>query len=529
MNFLLTSPFKSLLPARTASICLTTALAAVFCFRTLAADRVWNADFSSNPISAATSNFPSGYNYITSGKQYHVSIPGADFHNPEEADTDPVVWTITPEAFPGTYQNELGFYYEKLSPQGFFFGGQGAGVQSVNFSTAAFAGKTIKEITVRTQLVGQQIDYTSCLYIDCRFGSVVQDSPLIANNMFSVYDTSATVYPRAGETPGEVCTGELQFTLTQNNLFFSQDKAPEFVVTGITVIYSDAADDPAPSVERKAFLPPSYSSQWSATGLVITADGEPLITGMNPEEITVTVEPLFEPVYAPEGTTSPAGSDSHYRDGETFLEITDDYTYVLHTPCSGRYRVTLAYADNDGITQTISHDYNVYPNIDGLTLNWSEVFPDGVTGVPSGLEADHEAQPRTWDNAILNLDASLLRVWYQVDKSDISTAAVAAALGEYPEIPEDFTLYGPKGIDLNGGHTLNFHLEKNGAVSRMYSIMYGRPGDDGVKTSAPGIDACADAAAEYYDLNGHRVNGDRLSRGIYVARRGSSSLKVIVK
>ena len=43
------------------------------------------------------------------------------------------------------------------------------------------------------------------------------------------------------------------------------------------------------------------------------------------------------------------------------------------------------------------------------------------------------------------------------------------------------------------------------------------------------VESDANAAVEYYNLNGVRVNGDNLSAGVYVRRQGNKVSKVLVK
>ncbi len=309
---------------------------------------------------------------------------------------------------------------------------------------------------------------------------------------------------------------ELEIVFT--NLF--QDRINSLSLYTLQIIYTDGVK----LKEAELSLPLVNNYQWSSS---IVWDGPLFNTSVGKDNFEVLVTPLFDL----DNATEPQNPDSHteqsnvddstvstpvdgYYSFEPSAKLTDEGGMSLAVPCSGLYEVTLRSKDNaNGVkAASISRTYNIHCSYQGLWINWQRVPEDST---PFEIVI-YYGNPPIW----LGLDAKNVEIWYNVWNSLMSVTMLAAAdesFDSIPDIPDNFSRYGAKGLPLIGNDFLEIYVKKNGSIAPSKIINYGTHINP---VSVESIDADIDSeeAKEYYTLTGLPVAAETLTNGIYLER-----------
>lgn len=244
--------------------------------------------------------------------------------------------------------------------------------------------------------------------------------------------------------------------------------------------------------------------------------------------------------------------DAYYLDPKVSGEIDEFgqtmlYNFNILYGCSGTYKITISCNSDNVVLQgnteqtvnilpSIQHQFNYtlndqdYKN-DGLNINLYQM--QNIGGELTILWEREEFTTEKLKNAVLLIPGLYCAdVYYYYDGMNNRKAVKAQAASN---APQGYELVENGIIDLSGmpedGGQLNLYIEKNGVHSGMgesanYAITI-TPSDN-VPTAVEGIESDNDAEVEYYDLNGLKVNADRLHKGIYIVKKGNKTSKVIL-
>ena len=139
---------------------------------------------------------------------------------------------------------------------------------------------------------------------------------------------------------------------------------------------------------------------------------------------------------------------------------------------------------------------------------------------------------RFWFDEMIAADPSVLTIWYKVG-SDNEPADARRRVAGNMSAPAGYTRYDLlKGADLSAADDKNpvsLILDQEGTRSIPYEIKISKTND--VETEVEGI-AFEDSEEQetvYYNLNGLRIDNNRLAPGIYVEVRGTQTRKIVVR
>lgn len=162
-------------------------------------------------------------------------------------------------------------------------------------------------------------------------------------------------------------------------------------------------------------------------------------------------------------------------------------------------------------------------NEETMQLYWRYMTADEKNGYITAAYAD---EPVVAAETALDVNSdpyadvvannNLLR--YTADKSKHSSDAVDANGVKYQEVMTAENLKKAGGIVLQ--------IKQNGINSPAYFVHLA---DDAIATDVEDIEAAEEAEAVYYDLNGMKVEADRLVKGVYVKVSGDKAEKIFVK
>lgn len=224
----------------------------------------------------------------------------------------------------------------------------------------------------------------------------------------------------------------------------------------------------------------------------------------------------------------------------------EDYSLVMHVPCSGLYKVTLrgkeGYAIFDANKKIPTFTVEIYPNLKGIFNKERGFNINGFTFVDS---EDHDKTVYLPQEAIDEMDLSKCIIYipglYFADEftawldSEYS-AEIPVSLSERRAASVTTNTSSPKYwclIDLSSfkekkenshSEKLNVSLSKNGATSNYtFNVEVGDNGN--VSTRVEGV-RMEEEETIYYNLQGVRVYNP--GKGIYIRRTGNKVEKVVV-
>lgn len=112
-----------------------------------------------------------------------------------------------------------------------------------------------------------------------------------------------------------------------------------------------------------------------------------------------------------------------------------------------------------------------------------------------------------------------VQLFYKWETSDTGVSAFADA---EEDSTDGFTEY-TEPVKLSGNGFFHYYAQRGSLRSDIRSLAVS------VMSAISAVEAAADASAEYYRLDGVRVDADALTPGIYVRRTAESAVKVVVK
>ena len=112
-----------------------------------------------------------------------------------------------------------------------------------------------------------------------------------------------------------------------------------------------------------------------------------------------------------------------------------------------------------------------------------------------------------------------VQLFYKWETSDTGVSAFADA---EEDSTDGFTEY-TEPVKLSGNGFFHYYAQRGSLRSDVRSLAVS------VMSAISAVEAAADASAEYYRLDGVRVDADALTPGIYVRRTAESAVKVVVK
>lgn len=232
----------------------------------------------------------------------------------------------------------------------------------------------------------------------------------------------------------------------------------------------------------------------------------------------------------------------------------NDDDLSVDVACSGLYTVT--FSSDDGnvefkkagdttTTSTMTQDIAIYPNPTmqyNYTLNEREYTNDrlNINGFPTATAESLETDllySLTEDGELYdadNITQSLLiipGVYMEDIYYSTPNLPAAADVDDASGVPSGYVRCDNYKIDLTGLSTttelpLKLILSKNGATMPDPMVIT-------IKTKVYDPDSvdtigAEDGEAEYYDLNGFKVNADKLDKGIYIKVQNGKAVKVMI-
>ena len=242
--------------------------------------------------------------------------------------------------------------------------------------------------------------------------------------------------------------------------------------------------------------------------------------------------------------------DGYYEDPSISGDFADFTEYAWYSMsmmfgCSGRYKLTVSSSDSrfmfNGST-SYEEEFEVYPaisnkynyniedeqyNSDGLTINGYQMQSNG-DGFYINYTKAHLGTEKMANSLLIIPGLYGAKVYYQYDgmpsKQNVRAKAAAA-------VPAGFVPVSDEGrLDLSGtspdsSTALNLYIEKNGVGST--NTIFINPSDSITGPTGVEVIGADDAEAEYYDLNGNKMNPDHLGKGIYIVKKGNKATKIV--
>ncbi|MDE7381203.1 MAG: hypothetical protein K2N03_03625 [Muribaculaceae bacterium] len=321
-------------------------------------------------------------------------------------------------------------------------------INEVILTTSAFSDKKIKTVSIQA---GTSISNT--LRVTVVNGTFSQSAN--ATNGTNLENFTYTVNSQASELK----------ILLENLSAYNNS----FVLKRIEVEYLEGEK----LLNAELVLPLFSSIEWNPE---LTFEGKGYFnSAVDPKNLEMLVSPEFD-IPSEVGNSSEdqvATVDAGYI-FNAYGSVNDQELKMVF-PCSGVYTVTLRTREDavGVIPSSITRTYNIYPSDKGLSLNWVPVVsgPTHVIYLPEPDKGVH-----------LDFDAEGCEAWYKIWNTNSPDVAMVAEIsdtldGPVPTVPEDYKLYGAKGLPMYGGNMLGLYLTKNHSVSQNYQVFYSTTSD----------------------------------------------------
>ncbi len=234
-------------------------------------------------------------------------------------------------------------------------------------------------------------------------------------------------------------------------------------------------------------------------------------------------------------------NDSWIWEGATIAATIDtDGKLSITVPCSGTYRVTLTAPEGHNFkAETKSFNVSVYPNAANAKMSFNdvEILPVMVNNIPTGqkiVAVVGGAGPKgdiTYSRDKVTFQTNI----FGADMKYATSSSTSSSIVRRAD--SDWMSLNDVPMNLDGKSSVAVQYTKNGltAATEEYAA-YPATWENGVlkvnggdiSVGVEGINAL-DADAEYYTLDGVRIDAQNLVKGIYIMRRGGEVKKIMVR